>query len=1244
MPPNVKNVVEEPEGGWADHSASNSFIDLDISLDLVPSKDYGRRSSASHLPKAKEMRNGNAWGEANELQSNLHIEVGDRSFRLHKFPLISKSGKLNRLVFELRDPGKDRIALHDMPGGANTFEIAMRFLYGKSSLPLTSANVAELRCAAEFLEMNDSLGDGSLVAKTEHYLNLVVVSSWKDSIAVLRACSDLKPWAEELEIVRRCSESVAWKASTDPHGLRWSYSKSTGGRDAPRGWWFDDVCSLQIDTFTKVINAVVAKGMDYTMVAAVVVQYAQKWLGLTKDSKTLQRSHNDSPKSNGSIVAFTGFNRDDASKVQIRNRAILQGIVSLLPSQPDSVSCKFLLKLLRTACAVNAGPMCKTDLARRIGVQLEKVMVDELLIPAYSVASDAMYDIDVVHQMVEYYLQEQNSGSPPLSPTSSAGQSSTSDGTSSTSGSSVMTSSSSDRSVSGSSNSGTSISGTIDSRSSISGTTNSRSSISGTTNSRSSITGTTDSRSSISRSSISGTSVSGSGTSISRTTSEMSDSSGSDESTTTGTTIIEEESVKLDSRFEKSKFFSTEGPTRRPQLPPTSSNLKVARLLETFLEEVAKDSSIPIGKFVALADLFLDFPRESDDCVYRAIDAFLRSHASLNDQERRRLCKVMDIQALSLNACMHAASNERLPVRVVVQVLFTEQVKLRNAITGTAIVNDKGVGSIPASFSSSGSRDTSYSESSSDPLSSSSTSGSDTSTTTLSNSTTTGTSSSSAYSLSIHSVAPSAAPSAAPSVVSSLMPGGLNVKDTLRGALSEIELLRTAVQEIEMVKARLGFMDVLQQEMENINRKFMDLAHDYTGMTHQVEELTKASKHKGGWTSGWKKMAKPFHGKDHPDSQKGYNPTLMSEKHLKAPSDNIHLYQQMNILHPTDVPLLQHLKTTPVQAAVKTPVPEAPKAVPATAKAVPSAAKSTVPAAGVSRIPEAKVETPLKVIVRPKTEAAPKLELAIVPHVQPAPLGAASALPKVNGAGDHHGSKDNYQPPRPSLSKDQPPHSSVSKEQPAQPSLSKDEPARRSVSDTPRNQRDSSSSHHHHHHHHKHGSTPEPREHQSRSKHRSRTPPPDVRHGRHHGKDSDTVSVSSSDYSYSSAYSNPRHRHRDTSSSHRSEDRSHRSNSHSHGGHKSHHRRRDGSRSRSPDDHHRRHHPNSKDPSRPSNASNHKHGSDHHSGHHGHHSKPHRRSHHSKHHHKKDYDSASSYSSDSGSPRPSRPRRRSSAV
>lgn len=34
---------------------------------------------------------------------------------------------------------------------------------------------------------------------------------------------------------------------------------------------------------------------------------------------------------------------------------------------------------------------------------------------------------------------------------------------------------------------------------------------------------------------------------------------------------------------------------------------------------------------------------------------------------------------------MHAAQNERLPLRIVVQVLFSEQLKLRNAISGTTL-------------------------------------------------------------------------------------------------------------------------------------------------------------------------------------------------------------------------------------------------------------------------------------------------------------------------------------------------------------------------------------------------------------------------------------------------------------------------------------------------------------------------------------------------------------------------------
>ena len=48
----------------------------------------------------------------------------------------------------------------------------------------------------------------------------------------------------------------------------------------------------------------------------------------------------------------------------------------------------------------------------------------------------------------------------------------------------------------------------------------------------------------------------------------------------------------------------------------------------------------------------------------------------------------MDCQKLSLEACTHAAQNERLPLRVIVQVLFFEQLQLRTAIASCFMVSD----------------------------------------------------------------------------------------------------------------------------------------------------------------------------------------------------------------------------------------------------------------------------------------------------------------------------------------------------------------------------------------------------------------------------------------------------------------------------------------------------------------------------------------------------------------------------
>lgn len=54
-------------------------------------------------------------------------------------------------------------------------------------------------------------------------------------------------------------------------------------------------------------------------------------------------------------------------------------------------------------------------------------------------------------------------------------------------------------------------------------------------------------------------------------------------------------------------------------------------------------------------------------------------HPGLPKAEKRKICSLMDVKKLSKGACIHAAQNDRLPLRVVVQVLFFEQLRAAGA-------------------------------------------------------------------------------------------------------------------------------------------------------------------------------------------------------------------------------------------------------------------------------------------------------------------------------------------------------------------------------------------------------------------------------------------------------------------------------------------------------------------------------------------------------------------------------------
>jgi NPH3 family len=84
-------------------------------------------------------------------------------------------------------------------------------------------------------------------------------------------------------------------------------------------------------------------------------------------------------------------------------------------------------------------------------------------------------------------------------------------------------------------------------------------------------------------------------------------------------------------------------------------------------------------------------------------------HPGLGKGERKKLCRILDCKKLSVEACMHAAQNEMLPLRTVVQVLFFEQA--RSAISGSQVTNlPNGIKALLAKSNSGGDEDNDMAE------------------------------------------------------------------------------------------------------------------------------------------------------------------------------------------------------------------------------------------------------------------------------------------------------------------------------------------------------------------------------------------------------------------------------------------------------------------------------------------------------------------------------------------------------
>ncbi|KAG4391027.1 hypothetical protein GLYMA_05G104000v4 [Glycine max] len=339
------------------------------------------------------MKRASEWAYSHEILSDVTVQVGEVSFSLHKFPLVSKSGYIGKLVSESSDD-VSFIELYDVPGGAEAFELATKFCYG-INFEISVENIATLRCVAEYLDMTEDYSVGNLVGRADSYLNEVALKTISGAVSILHMSERFLPIAEKAKLVSRCIDAIAFIASKETQfcsPMRGDIIGTDGMASHQRPvvhWWAEDLTVLRIDIFQRVLIAMMARGFKQFALGPIIMLYAQKSLrGLEIFGKGRKKIEVEAQEEH-------------------EKRVVLETLVSLLPREKNAMSVSFLSMLLRAAIYLETTVACRLDLEKRMALQLGQAVLDDLLIPSYSFTGDTLFDVDTVQRIMMNFLQSE---------------------------------------------------------------------------------------------------------------------------------------------------------------------------------------------------------------------------------------------------------------------------------------------------------------------------------------------------------------------------------------------------------------------------------------------------------------------------------------------------------------------------------------------------------------------------------------------------------------------------------------------------------------------------------------------------------------------------------------------------------------------------------------------------------------------------------------------------------------------
>ncbi|KAF3617374.1 BTB/POZ domain-containing protein [Capsicum annuum] len=112
---------------------------------------------------------------------------------------------------------------------------------------------------------------------------------------------------------------------------------------------------------------------------------------------------------------------------------------------------------------------------------------------------------------------------------------------------------------------------------------------------------------------------------------------------------------------------------------PSPRNYIIAELWDVYLTKIATDPQWSSKKFLELIETVPLSSRQTHDHLYRALNTFLMAHPDMSQEEKGLVCKYLNCQKLSQEVCIEAVQNELMPLRLIVQALFVQQLNTQQA-------------------------------------------------------------------------------------------------------------------------------------------------------------------------------------------------------------------------------------------------------------------------------------------------------------------------------------------------------------------------------------------------------------------------------------------------------------------------------------------------------------------------------------------------------------------------------------